>query len=60
MSERPSRPRKKTSRSSGPDRAVLTIAEQSRDAIRLRRSIRETFHDSKAITIKKGDDSRRG
>ena len=33
------------------DIAVFVVAEQSRDAIRRRRTIRETFHDSKAITV---------
>jgi len=32
--------------------AVLILPQQSGDAIRRRRDIREDFHDSKAVTIK--------
>jgi hypothetical protein len=34
------------------DAAILTLPNQTGEAIRLRREIREAFHDSKAHTIK--------
>jgi hypothetical protein len=43
---------KKLRQGLAPDTPVLVLAEQSRDAIRRRRTIRETFHDSKAVTVK--------
>jgi len=35
----------------GTDAPVLIVPQQSSEAIRLRREIREAFHDSKARTI---------
>jgi hypothetical protein len=35
----------------GNDAPVLIVPEQSPEAIRLRREIREAFHDSKARTV---------
>jgi len=46
-------PRNQPSRDLPSAATILVIAEQSREAIRQRRAIRETFHDSKAITVKK-------
>jgi hypothetical protein len=46
-------PEKRPRRKMQSDGAVLIVAEQSRDAFRRRRAIREAFHDSKAVTVKK-------
>jgi hypothetical protein len=40
-------------RQSDRDVPVVIVPKQSGDDIRMRRDIRETFHDSKALTIKR-------
>ena len=39
-------------RSSGKHRPLLIVSNQTHEAIRRRREIREAFHDSKALIVK--------
>ena len=45
---------------SGKDIPIVIVPRQTGEAIRRRRDIRETFHDSKAFTINGGVDNRHG
>jgi hypothetical protein len=45
-------PRHRPRRAKNDEPPVLILPQQSNELIRVRRAIREAFHDSKALTIK--------